>query len=61
MKVCVKSALGQECGVCTSAMQLDVVAVKESVSADVMLGRVRFAENRVVLLTFKLVFDAVFD
>ena len=59
MKVCVKSALGQESGVRAFAVLLDVVAVKESVSADVMLGRVRFAENRVVLLTFKLVFDAV--
>ena len=47
--------------VCTSLALLDVVTVKQSVFADVMLGGVRFAENRVVLLAAKLVFDAVFD
>ena len=55
----VKSALCQESGVCTSFVLLDVVAVKESVFTDVMLCRVRFAENRVVLLAFKFIFDAV--
>ena len=39
----------------------NIIAVKQSVFADVMLGSVRFAENRVVLLAAKLAFDAVFD
>ena len=61
MKVRVESAFREKRGICTSFVLLDIVAVKQSVFADVMLGSGRFAENRVVLLATKLVFDAVFD
>ena len=59
--MCVESAFGQEGGVCTSLVLLDMVAVKQSVFADMMLGSARFAEKRLILLATKLVFDTGFD
>ena len=59
VKVGVKPALGEKCGVTSSFVLFDVVAVKESVFADFVFLLLCDFEHRVVLFSVKLVFDAV--
>ena len=59
VKVCVELVFREKCGVCTSFVLLDIVAVKKSVFADFVFLLFCDFEHWIVLLAFKRVFDAV--